>query len=50
MEKDLIKLNELWKSKHPTKLEIDELFNLCSKYQNIDSFDVVNATYDGGMF
>ena len=44
MKKDLIRLSELWKLEHPTKLEINELFNLCSKYPNIDSFDVVNAT------
>jgi len=41
MKKDLIRLDELWKLEKPTKIEIDELFNLCSKYPNIDSFDIV---------
>lgn len=41
MEKDFLRLNELWNIENPTKLEISELYELCSKYLNIDLLDLV---------
>ena len=44
MIKDLLRLDKLWKLENPTKDEIKEVFEICSKYLHIDSFEVLNTT------
>ena len=44
MEKDIIRLDELWKLKTPTVEEIKEFFKLCSKYPHIDSYEIIPVT------
>jgi len=44
MEKDLKRMLKLWNMKTPDNLEVHELFELCSKYPNVDIVELYNAT------
>ncbi len=44
MKNDIKRMLELWDLTNPTKTEIAELYDLCSKYPNVDYIELVNAT------
>ena len=42
MNEDLKRMLQLWWMKKPTNLEVHELFELCSKYPDIDIVELNN--------